>query len=95
MNGENQELIRLNFYKFISFNDTIKSKRNGIADDKLVRPAIPCRNCFWPAARKVSDHWFSSIAMKMCFAKLAYNVLNMIHDILKLILFWVKFQILC
>jgi len=47
MNCENQE-----FHKFPSFNNIIISKRNRIVGGKLVRPAITCRVCFWPATRK-------------------------------------------
>ena len=52
MNCENQEWVWLKFHKFPSFNDIIKSKKNEIVDGKLVRPAIPCRVCFWPATKE-------------------------------------------
>jgi len=52
MNYENQELIWLHFHKFRSFNDIINSQWNGLVGDKSVRPAIPCRVCFWPATRE-------------------------------------------
>jgi len=48
MNSENQELIRLKFHKFPSFNDIINKKGKGIVGGKLVRPAILCRVCFCP-----------------------------------------------
>ena len=47
MNCENQALIILKFHK-LAFNDIINCKRNGIVGGKLIRPAIPCRVCFWP-----------------------------------------------
>jgi len=44
---------RVNFiimHKFPSFHN-INSKGNGIVGEKLVRPTVPCRACFWPATR--------------------------------------------
>jgi len=52
MNCENQECILLKFHKFSSFNDIINSKENGIVGGNLIRLAIPCRVCFWSAARE-------------------------------------------
>ena len=52
MNCENLEFIWLKFHKFPNFNNIINSKWNGIDGEKLVRPAIPCRVCFWPTTKE-------------------------------------------
>ena len=50
-NCENQELIWIKFHKFTNFN-IINIEGNKSVGGKLVRPARPCRVCFWPAAGK-------------------------------------------
>ena len=45
-NCKNHELIWLKFHEFPRFSN---SKGNGNVDGTLVRPAVPCRVCFWPA----------------------------------------------
>jgi len=42
----------MQFHKYPSFINIINSKMNGIIGEKLVRPAIPCRVCVWPATRE-------------------------------------------
>jgi len=49
---EHREFIWLYFHKFPSFNNIINSKGSRIVGEKLVRRAIPCRLCFWPAVRE-------------------------------------------
>jgi len=44
-----QELTWFKFHNLPRFNN---SKENGIIGRKLLRPAIPCRVCFWPATRE-------------------------------------------
>ena len=51
MNCENRKLIDYNSI-IPKFNNIINSVGNGIVGGKLVRPAIPCRTCFWPATRE-------------------------------------------
>jgi len=49
INCENQDLIWLKWHKFPSIINIINSKMNRIVGGKLVRPAISCRVCVWPA----------------------------------------------
>ena len=51
-NSENQELIWLKLHNLPSFSNIINSEGNGIVGGKLVRPARPCKVCFWPATRE-------------------------------------------
>ena len=44
--------IRVNLIKIPSIPKIWQQRRNGIVGGKLVRAAIPCRACFWPATRE-------------------------------------------
>jgi len=52
MDCKNHEFIWLKVFDFPFFINTMNSKINKISGGKPVRPAIPCRVCFWPATKE-------------------------------------------